>query len=168
MNTQSRPSSGKTSSGGPPPLVTRLLIAAAVFLAVAFLLYWLGLSKGRGEMASQKTSYEGQLKTAQSQTADAQAQLAAAQTQNQLMTARGLLYQAALALDQRNFGIANDDVAKAGQTLEAAKPADAGVEGKLVPIRQAVTATKINVAEDLDTQRSGLLNLASQVDGLTQ
>lgn len=168
MNTQSRPSSGKTSSGGPPPLVTRLLIAAAVFLVVAFLLYWLGLSKGRGELASQKTSYEGQLKTAQSQTADAQAQLAAAQTQNQLMTARGLLYQAALALDQRNFGIANDDVAKAGQTLDAAKPADAGVEGKLVPLRQAVTATKINVAEDLDTQRSGLLNLASQVDGLTQ
>ncbi len=167
MNTQSRPTSGKTSSGGPPPLVTRLLVAAAVFLVVAFVLYWLGLSKGRGELALQKTSYEGQLKTAQSQTADAQAQTATLQTQNQLMTARGLLYQGALALDQRNFGIANDDVAKAGQTLDAAKPAEAGLEGKLVPLRQAVTGTKINVAEDLDTQRSHLLDLASQLDGLT-
>ncbi len=166
MNTQSRPTSGKASSGG-PPLVTRLLIAAAVFLVVAFVLYWLGLSKGRGELAAQKTSDEGQIKTAQSQTAAAQASAAALQTQNQLMAARGLLYQAALALDQRNFGIASDDVVKASQTLDAAKPADAGVEGKLVPIRQAVTGTKINVAEDLDTQRSGLLNLASQVDGLT-
>ena len=167
MNTQSRPTSGKTSPGGPPTLITRLLIAAAIFLVVAFVLYWLGLSKGRGELAAQKTSYEGRLNTAQSQTAAAQAQAAALQTQNQLMTARGLLYQAALALDQRNFGIASDDVTKAGQALDAAKPADAGLEGKLVPIRQAVTATKINVAEDLDTQRSGLLNLASQVDALT-
>ncbi len=167
MNTQSRPSSGKTSAGGLPPLITRLLIAAAVFLVVAFLLYWLGLSKGRGELAAQKTSYEGQIKTAQSQTAAAQAQLAVAQAQNQLMGARGLLYQAALALDQRNFGIASDDVTKAGTALDAAKPADPGAEAKLVTIRQAVTATKINVAENLDTQRSGLLNLASQVDELT-
>ncbi len=168
MNTQSRPTSGKKSSGALPPLVIRLLVAAAVFLVVAFVLYWLGLSKGRGELASQKTSYEGQLKTAKLQTADAQAQAATLQTQNHLMTARGLLYQGALALDQRNFGIANDDVAQAGQALDAAKPADPGAEAKLGPLRQAVKDTKINVAEDLDTQRSHLLDLASQVDGLTQ
>ena len=166
MNTQSRPSSSKKASGG-PPLAARLLIAAAVLLVVGFALYWLGLSKGRGELASQKTSYEGQLKTAQSQTADAQAQAAGLQAQNQLMMARGLLYQGALALDQRNFGIANDDVAKAGQTLNAAKSSDAGAEAKLGPLRQMVTDTKINVAEDLDTQRSHLLDMASQVDALT-
>ena len=168
MNTQSRPPQGKTAGGTMPPVLIRVLIAVAVLLIVAFGLYWAGLSHGRGEMAQQKTTDAAQLKAAQTQTAAAQAQAAALQTQNQLMTARGLLYQGAIALDRRNFGIANDDVEKAKQVLVAAKPADPGVEAKLGVVRSAVAGAKITVAQNLDDQRSHLLDLATQLDALTR
>ena len=168
MNTQSRPPQGKTTGGTLPPVFIRVLIAAAVLLIVGFGLYWAGLSHGRGEMAQQKTNDEAQLKVAHAQTDAAQAQSAALQAQNQLMRARGLLYQGAIALDRRNFGIANDDVEKAGQALVAAKPADPGVEAKLGVVRSAVAGAKITVAQNLDDQRSHLLDLATQLDGLTR
>jgi hypothetical protein len=167
MNTQNQPPQGKTAASILSPVLIRVLIAAAVLLLLMFGLYWAGLSHGRGEMAQQKADDMTQLKAAQTKTADAQAQVDALQTQNQLMTARGLLYQGAIALDRRNFGIANDDVEKARETLVAAKPADPGVEGKLGVVRSAVTGTKITVAENLDDQRSHLLTLATQLDALT-
>lgn len=168
MNTQSRPPQGDTAGSKLPRSLIRILIAAVVLLVVGFGLYWAGLSHGRGELAQQKSNDEAQLKAAQAQTADAQVQAAALQAQNQLMTARGLLYQGAIALDRRNFGIANDDVEKAKQALAAAKPADPGVEAKLGVVRSAVAGTKITVAQDLNDQRSHLLDLATQLDALTR
>jgi hypothetical protein len=168
MNTQSRPPQGKTAGSKLPPVLIRVLIAVAVLLLIVFGLYWAGLSHGRGEMAQQKADDEAQLKAAQTKTAAAQTQADALQTQNQLMTARGLLYQGAIALDRRNFGIANDDVEKAKQLLVAVKPADPGIEAKLGVVRSAVAGTKITVAQNLDDQRSHLLDLATQLDALTR
>lgn len=164
--TETNPPGGPARAGLSPALI-RLLVIAGVALIVAIGLYWAGLAKGRSQMAQQKSDYEAQLKTARDQTQAAQTQAATLQTQNHVMAARGLLYRAAVALDRRNFGTANDDVQKAQQALAAIKPGDPGIDGgRLDAVRQAIGGTKIGVATDTGATHATIIDLATQADGL--
>lgn len=167
MPSQDTQPAGGPARSGPPPALIRWLVIAGVALLVALGLYWAGLAHGRSQMAQQKSNYEAQLKSARDQTQAAQAQAAALQTQNRVMSARGLLYRAAVALDNRNFGTANDDIQKAQQALAPVQPGDPGVDaGRLNAFRKTLGATRIDVATDTGAAHAQIVDLAAQADGI--
>ncbi|MDP2765297.1 MAG: hypothetical protein Q8O54_10735 [Brevundimonas sp.] len=96
---------------------------------------------------------------------DRQARLAA----HQLLTANVWVYRAAAALDDRNFGVANDAMNEAVRALEAVT-LTAG-DPRAVELAEAVTAARdlnISVASNLEPQRGALLALARRVTALAE
>lgn len=90
-------------------------------------------------------------------------------TANQLLTANVWVYRAAAALDDRNFGVANDAMGEAVAALEAVElpdgdPLQAGVAEALTAARNL----NISVASNLEPQREALLDLARRVTSLAE
>jgi len=105
---------------------------------------------------------QADLKTAQTQSA----RLAAA---NALLSANVWTYRAAAALDERNFGVANEAVGQAAARLKAVDPAVAGLDAAAVTAVQAEAADiHISVASNLQGQRAQLLKLAADVNALVE
>ena len=96
---------------------------------------------------------------------DRQARLAA----HQLLTANVWVYRAAAALDDRNFGVANDAMNEAVTALEAVTLAEGDPRGaELAEAVAAARALDISVASNLEPQRDALLALARQVTALAE
>ena len=96
---------------------------------------------------------------------DRQARLAA----HQLLTANVWVYRAAAALDDRNFGVANDAMNEAVRALEAVT-LTAG-DPRAVELSEALAAARdlnISVASNLERQRGAVLALARQVTALAE
>lgn len=96
---------------------------------------------------------------------DRQARTAA----NQLLTANVWVYRAAAALDDRNFGVANDAMNEAVRALEAVTLAEG--DPRAAGLSEAVAAARgldISVARNLEPQREALLALAERVTGLAE
>jgi hypothetical protein len=158
---------GGPARTGLSPALLRLLIGAGIVLIVAIGLYWAGLARGRAQMAQQKSDDASQIKTARDQAQAAQSQAATLQTQNRVMASRGLLYLAAVALDRRNFGTANDDIQKAQQVLAALPAGVPGIDtARLDALRRTLAATKIEVATDTGAAHTQIITLAAQADAL--
>lgn len=90
-------------------------------------------------------------------------------TANQLLTANVWVYRAAAALDDRNFGVANDAMNEAVSTLEAVALTEG--DARAAGLSEAVAAARaldISVASNLEPQRAAVLALARQVTGLTE
>ena len=88
---------------------------------------------------------------------------------NQLLTANVWVYRAAAALDDRNFGVANDAMNEAVRALEAVTLAEG--DPRAAGLAEAVAAARaldISVASNLEPQREALLALARQVTGLAE
>ena len=90
-------------------------------------------------------------------------------TANQLLTANVWVYRAAAALDDRNFGVANDAMNEAVRALEAVTlaegdPRSAGLAESVVAARGA----DMSVASILEPQRGALLALAPRVPDLAE
>lgn len=161
MNTHTRPTSRAGNAA------KRMLTGIVVVLLLIAAAYFVGLSKGKGQAAALKSASDTSVRAAQGETQKNQSELAAVQTRSRLILARSLLYRAAVSLDQRNFGTANDDVKKAAATLAPLQPADVGANAAaLEAVRQALAAVNITVADDLETQRRALLDLTAQMDKL--
>ena len=95
---------------------------------------------------------------------DRQAGIAA----GQLLTANVWVYRAAAALDDRNFGVANDAMGEAVKALEAVSLSDG--DPRRAGVAEAITAARglnISVATNLEPQREALLALARRVTDLT-
>ncbi|MBI4497232.1 MAG: hypothetical protein HY689_04955 [Chloroflexi bacterium] len=169
--------------------VQRVLFGIVVVAAVGFGAYFFGLTAGQGQLTAQRTEYEARLQQAEAEKQQVQQQAAAAQRQaqeqiqaetqairarlataeatNGLLLARGWLYRAAVELDRRNFGLANDHLRQAAQALRPVNPAAAAVEpARLQALRTAIEGTSVRVAEDLEVQRTTVLQLAEQMDTL--
>lgn len=161
------------------------LILLGVLVAVVGTAYALGLTQGRSEMDRQRAAYEERLQRAQSEAAEQRAtleqqieaarseaaqlraQLARVEAVNQLLMARGLLYQAAVELDRRNFGLANDAVQSARAALQLVDAGAAGLDAaRLQELQQRLANTNVVVATDLESQRDLLLDLAREMDRL--
>lgn len=96
---------------------------------------------------------------------DRQARLAA----HQLLTANVWVYRAAAALDDRNFGVANEAMNEAVGALEAVALAEG--DPRAAGLAEAVAAAReldISVASNLEPQRGALLALARRVTALAE
>lgn len=90
-------------------------------------------------------------------------------TANQLLTANVWVYRAAAALDDRNFGVANDAMNEAVSALEAVTLAEG--DPRAAGLAEAVVAARaldISVASNLAPQRGALLALARRVTELAE
>ena len=96
---------------------------------------------------------------------DRQGRLAA----HNLLTANVWVYRAAAALDDRNFGVANDAMNEAVRALEAVTLAEG--DPRAVELSEALAAARdlnISVASNLEPQRGALLALARRVTALAE
>jgi hypothetical protein len=98
----------------------------------------------------------------------AQTQIASLQSFKQLLNADVWAYRAAVALDNRNFGVANDAVATVVASLNAVDPSAAGLDsGSLAALKSEAAAVKISVATNLEFQRAQLIHLADDITALS-
>lgn len=143
--------------GDHTPPVRRWLPLAALLLAAA--LFGGGYLLGRAPLA--QTQAEG---------TQLQARLAEAQTLARLQSARAHLYQSAVDLDRRNFGIANTNVRAAGAALAqvtVAQPSGASAQ-LLTRLRADLAGLNLNVAVNLREQRTRVLDLAERATRLVE
>lgn len=160
MNTN--PSNVTTSTSKLKPI----LIGVVSTLILAAILYGVGLQQGRAQLDAQKASYESQVQALQSQVATARAELAAARNATRLIEARTGFYRTALDLERRNFGIANTHFRESAAILAQVK--DARLDSaRLSALQKQVTATSINLATDLESQRRQILAFAAELEALT-
>lgn len=90
-------------------------------------------------------------------------------TAHQLLTANVWIYRAAAALDDRNFGVANDAMVEAVRALESVTLAEG--DPRSAELSEAVVAARalnISVASNLEPQREALLALARRVTSLAE
>lgn len=136
-------------------------IAVACLALGVVAAYFVGI--GSEHMTQSKKIAAVQIKYEQSQ-----AQLATVQTLSELLRANGWAYRAAIALDNRNFGLANDGMAKVSQNLSAVDAQRAGLDqASLSAVMAEAASLKIAVATDLEPQRAQLLKLANDISVLT-
>ncbi len=98
---------------------------------------------------------------------NAQNQILTLQSVNQLLSANVWAYRAAHALDNRNFGVANDDAARVVASLKAVNASDAGGNA-IATLREEAGRIKISVAQNLGAQRAQLLHLAAGITRLAE
>lgn len=139
-----------------------MLIRIGLAALVAVLLFGAGyLTRdlpARSEIAEARTARDAAESDRQTRT-----------TANQLLTANVWVYRAAAALDDRNFGVANDAMNEAVSTLEAVTLTEG--DARAAGLSEAVAAARaldISVASNLEPQRAAVLALARQVTGLTE
>jgi hypothetical protein len=95
-------------------------------------------------------------------------QLASVQSANKLLTANVWAYRATVALDNRNFGLANDAMANVVASLNGVDAAAAGLDSAaLKEIQTEAAGVKIAVATNLEAQRSQLVRLAADITALS-
>ena len=146
---------------------TTALIALGIAIVIGAGLYFGGLKQGRGELAAQKTQYEQQVHAGKTALAKSQAELAGVRNHSHMMQARIGLYRTANDLDQRNFGIANQRLREVTDALDQIKTADGGIDtAKVAALRKLIASSNINVATNLQQQRTQILDFAARLDAI--
>ncbi len=144
-----------------------VLIGLGVFVVIAAALYYLGMTQGRQELATQKTQYEEQIHQANQALESGRAELADVRNRNHLMQARVALYRTAIDLDQRNFGVASGRLQQAAEALGNLRKSSDGIDlAKVSTLKKAIEASDFTVAADLESQRSRVLEFAAELDGI--
>lgn len=88
---------------------------------------------------------------------------------SRLLAANVWVYRATVALDDRNFGVANNAMGEAVRALEAVTLVEGEpLQKELSAVLTAARALDISVAINLAPQREALLNLERRVSGLTE
>ena len=137
------------------------LILVAVLIVAGVAAYFVGTAVEHGARSRDVAAAKAQLQSAQTR-------VASLQSVNRLLSADTWAYRAAVSLDNRNFGVANDDVAKVVANLNAVDASAARVDlGSLAALRTEAAAVKISVATNLEPQRAQLLRLADGVTALS-
>lgn len=160
----SRFATGETSTGvgtqtaSKPPSAASKAKRIAILLLLLLLagsgLYFGGLLQGRNQYARRLQ--------------EAERLLSINQNRGYLLKARGELYRAALDLERRNFGTANKNLDQAAGAIRAVSPKAADVDTKqLEALQSDINAIDLNVATDLEAQRTKVLEMATRVEQLT-
>lgn len=145
---------------------TLLIAGAVVALLLLAVVLW-GNFQTRSQLDAQQSDHEQRITAVQQQLEKAQAELAASNNRNQLLLARTDLYRTAADLDARNFGTANTRLQEAAAALGRVNASTGDLDvAKLAALRDAIAKTNINVAVDLQAQRSQVLGFAAQLDAM--
>lgn len=155
--------SSTSSKGFPLKAFGILLLVALIGVAGA---YFYGLSQGRAALGAQKSDYETQLQSAREETQKSKDEVVAMNNRVRLLDAQNSLYRAAVALDRRNFGIANTSLQNAARSLGEVKEAPEVPFARVQSLAATLQKTNINVAVNLQTQRERLLGFAEQMQDL--
>jgi hypothetical protein len=138
----------------------KLGVIAMVVVVLGAALYLGGLWQGRSQVNAQKEKCLQQLK-------DSDARRMAAENRVHFFKARTALFQTALDLDQRNFGLANAHLREADDPLARLNAGDLGIDkAPLDVLRREIAGTNIQVAIDLEAQRNLILNFERRLDSL--
>ena len=133
-------------------------IVVAVLVLAGIVAYFLG-------GATERTARARDVAVAQQQ----YTQISALRSVNHLLSASVWTYRALISLDNRNFGTANDAVARAVTELNGVDAPSAGLDSKEVSrLRVEAAAVKISVATNLEGQRAQLIQLASSITALAE
>ena len=131
-----------------------------VIVVLSVVLYMVGSWQGKKEATAQKEHCLQQLKERDSR-------LVTVENQVNFFKARTALFQTALDLDQRNFGLANAHLREADDPLARLNDASLGIsKAVLDALRQEIARTNIQVAIDLEAQRNQILNFERRLDSL--
>lgn len=126
----------------------RILIFGGLALVLGAALYLVGLVQGRGAVSDLET----ELTTAEQR-------LAEAETTSRARAALALVYRSALALEARNFGTANERLSEAASVLSGLPAPD----GELTSLQREIQETNLEVAADLESQRTRVLSFADRM-----
>lgn len=127
------------------------IVRIAIAIAAAAVLFLLGWMLGRAPLA------------------DLERALATAEARSTVREAAVRIHQAALALEDRNFGTANDHLRGAGAALARLPEGElAGFTPEATEVVREVETTlggtDLNVAVDVESQRSAVLRFAARLD----
>lgn len=134
-----------------------MLILIALFVLALAVAYTVGRVQTASHITAAKHQVE-QIGKSQKQT---KSQLDSEKALVDQLEARRRLHMALLAMDQRNFGIADQDMNAAAKLLARSKPA-----GDLAKLQQQVAGFKLVATEDLAGQRQKILDMVHRFDQL--
>lgn len=139
---------------------TRVLIAVAVLILLGAALFWIGLSKGRSQLETERQSFNAQLQ-------QSNAKAVSAEYNARLTQARFLLCRTAVDLDQRNFGLAQTHLKEAEAALRAINPGMVGIDAaRFEALLKDISGTNLNVAINLEEQRNQVLNFSTRLEDM--
>lgn len=145
------------------------VIALVVVIVLGAGLYFAGRWQERGNAEAAREVMEARLREVMDERDRAQADLAAVQARLRLVQARALLFEAALDLERRNFGIANERLDAVTAQLERVRGGSGVADSAALGVLQReVAGMDLRVAENLAEQRSRVLDLAARLDALLQ
>ena len=147
MATESKGEKAPKKAGG---RAKRIGIAVLVVLAAVGIAY--GVGRMQGAMGTE---------AAEKQRAEAEVRLAACVTDVKMLEARRQLDLALRAMDDRNFGIAQDHIKQAGQFLS-----EANVQGEVAELATQLKKTEVMAATNFEDQRDKVLSLIQRFDAL--
>ncbi len=143
------------------------LFVVVVLIGAGVAAYFVGRAMERNASEQAANAGQQQYAAVKSQLQGAQGQIASLQSANQLLTANVWAYRASVALDNRNFGVANAAVAKVVTSLSTVDATSAGLDSKsLAALQKEAAGVKISVATNLESQRTQLLHLAASITAL--
>lgn len=136
------------------------LIIVGILLLGGVAAYFVGGAMARSHAKEQAAAASAQLQAAQ-------AQAATLKSVNRLLTANIWVVRATAALDDRNFGTANEAVSKARASLDTVDPVAAHLDATaLAALKTKAAAVQIPVATNLEPQRAQLLALEADIGAL--
>lgn len=139
----------------------RVGITLTLALLIGIALYFGGRWQERNRAAAQRAPLEQSLRETGAQLARSRRQLAAAEHRMRLLRAQNDVYEAAVELDRRNFGLANAYLRDAARVLATVNPEVAGVNRQeFESLRRTAAGTDVSVATNLASQRRQVLQLA--------
>jgi uncharacterized protein HemX len=145
----------------------KILIIVVLVIVLAAALFVGGWWQGRALLAAQKADYESRLQAVEDDLAQTKEQLAVQMNRALLMEARAALYRTAVDLDRRNFGIANTHLREAATALGKIDDVSGGLNlSRLNALQSSISETDINVAVNLQEQRSKVLGFTDELNAL--
>lgn len=153
------PSASRSDPGGLPRWAVWAM-GALVFFIVAFFVGYMVGGAPVDDLNERASQLEGQVENAETEAERLRSEVSAQQ-------ALTLLYQTMLAVDARNFGIANERLEQVEGALTRTQPELLGIDAEAFRSVQAdIAALDVRVAEDLAGQRSTLAALGQRLSDL--
>ncbi len=159
MPSDTSPSDSRSEPGGLPRWAAWGLGILALFI-VAFGVGYMAGGAPVGDLDDQVAQLAGQVEDAETEVDRLRSEVSAHQ-------ALSLLYQTMLAVDARNFGIANDRLGQVQGALGRTQPELLGIDANAFrSVQTDIAAMDVRVAEDLAAQRSTLEALGQRLSDL--
>lgn len=136
--------------------ILSVLTALGLCIAIGVVSYFGGISVEKQRGANLVSDLD-QVKT----------EIVALNSLDALRQANLWVYRTVAALDNRNFGVANDADAAALKNLQAVDAARVGIDpAELLKVQKEMTGVKISIASDLESQRTQILTIAKDLTAL--